>query len=375
MKKSLVALATLSAIGSAFADVDVSGGIKLYGVLDQAVTQQTLRNPAAAAGTTATYTGMFASQATSRFGFKGTRDLGDGIKGRIQAEIQVEPDNAAQLPNANRQTFVGLSKEGSGEVLLGTLETTAYEIFAMDVNGRVEYKPQVWRTTASNALQDRANNSLKYISPEFAGLTLHLHKGFSDTAAAPKSFSSYGVKYHEGNLKAAFVMDKLENTQGSYKFAGVINAGPSNEGSATMIGGQTNVAIVYAGLTISDLRRQIGSVSYDFGSFSANYLYAKSYTTDANTGSLTTHTVGVKVPFDKFTFATSFGRGNVDSYNLGAATATLAKDGTLSDWTTGVYYNLDKSTNVYFLYSSSSSNMGMQDGTNKTTAIGARYNF
>ena len=37
MKKTLVALATLSAIGSAFADVDVSGGIKLYGVLDQGI--------------------------------------------------------------------------------------------------------------------------------------------------------------------------------------------------------------------------------------------------------------------------------------------------------------------------------------------------
>ena len=29
MKKSLVALATLSALGSAFADIDVSGGVKM----------------------------------------------------------------------------------------------------------------------------------------------------------------------------------------------------------------------------------------------------------------------------------------------------------------------------------------------------------
>ena len=46
MKKTLVALATLSAIGSALADVDVSGGIKLYGVLDQALMTQDWSSPA-----------------------------------------------------------------------------------------------------------------------------------------------------------------------------------------------------------------------------------------------------------------------------------------------------------------------------------------
>ena len=45
MKKTLVALATLSAIGSALADVDVSGGIKLYGVLDQALMTQDWSSP------------------------------------------------------------------------------------------------------------------------------------------------------------------------------------------------------------------------------------------------------------------------------------------------------------------------------------------
>jgi len=42
MKKTLVAMATLSVISSAFADVDVSGGIKMYGLLDQSVQSQKL---------------------------------------------------------------------------------------------------------------------------------------------------------------------------------------------------------------------------------------------------------------------------------------------------------------------------------------------
>ena len=160
MKKTLVAMATLCVVGSAFADVDVSGGIKMYGVIDQAVVSQDLTDPSYAYRST-NYTSLFAASATSRIGFKGNRDLGKGVKGRIQAEIQVEPDNSTQLPTANRQTFVGIGSESAGEILLGTLETTAYEIFAMDVNGRVEYKPQVWRTTASASTQDRSNNTLK----------------------------------------------------------------------------------------------------------------------------------------------------------------------------------------------------------------------
>jgi predicted porin len=232
MKKSLVALATLSVVGTAFADVDVSGGIKLYGVLDQAYTSQTLTAPIAS-GSTVTYNSMFASSATSRLGVKGSRDLGDGIKGRVQAEIQIEPDNKSLLPaDKNRTGFVALSKEGAGEVQLGTQETTAYEVFGMDVNGRVEYKPQVWRTTASNNIQDRANNAIKYISPEFGGLTFHAQKGFSDTTISTSNvFTSLGLKFNQDKFKAAFVYDKLTNSTAKYLFAGTINAGPSAEGS------------------------------------------------------------------------------------------------------------------------------------------------
>ena len=65
MKKTLVALATLSVVGSAFADVDVSGGIKMYGVIDQAVTSQDLTDPNVA-NRSMNYTSLFAAAATSR---------------------------------------------------------------------------------------------------------------------------------------------------------------------------------------------------------------------------------------------------------------------------------------------------------------------
>jgi len=394
MKKTLVALATLSAIGSAFADVDVSNGIKLYGVLDQAVTTQELVNPtvaSSAAGNTLRYTSLFASSATSRFGVKGSRDLGDDVKGFVQIELQVEPDNLSVLNyNKNRQAFVGLTSPKAGTLSMGTMETTAYEIFGMDVNGRVEYKPQVWRTTTSSDTQDRANNSLKFISPDFSGFNIHAQYGFSDKRVGATPFAGLGVKYHEGNLRGAFVYDRLDNSSASYKFAGIINAGPSKEGvDASAQGGtagstptnQSTTAQIYAGTAgLTTVQRQIGALTYDFGSFSTNYLFAKSYVTGTNAGSNTTNTFGIKVPYEKFVFALSYGTGSVSGYKTSAAAGYIYGTANTKDRTLGVYYNIDKSTNIYLLSSNSTiiGTVGLtanQDGRNTTTAIGARYNF
>jgi len=372
MKKTLVAMATLSVVGSAFADVDVSGGIKMYGVVDQAVTSQTLTDPSVA-NRSVNYTSLFAAAATSRIGFKGNRDLGNGVKGRIQAEIQVEPDNATQLPAKNRQTFVGISNEKAGEILLGTQETTAYEIFGMDVNGRVEYNPQVWRSTTTSSTQDRANNALKYISPEIGGFTAHVMKGFSDKTNSASTYTSAGLKFHKDNVKAAYVVDQLTNSVGSYLFAGLINKGPAGEGATW-----SSTALVYAGTTSTSITRNIGSITYDFGPASVNYMYAKSYnSTSSRAGSLITNTVGVRVPYDQFAFAMSYGAGTINSYTSTATTA-VAGDGNITDTTFGMYYNLDKATSFYLLGSTStlsSSAATVQAGKSVTYAIGARYNF
>jgi predicted porin len=332
---------------------------------------------------------LFASAATSRFGVKGTRDLGDGVKGRVQFELQIEPDNSALIKTtANRTGFVALSKEGAGEIQLGTQETTAYEVFGMDVNGRVEYKPQVWRTTASSSLQDRANNALKYVSPKISGFEFHYQRGLSDTTQSVTGasatlqnslFTSAGLKYHQDKFRAAIVADVITNQRASYAFAGIINAGPSNEGKSNMATNQYATALVYGGgtgLTNDDkVYRKIAAATYDFGQFSLNYIFSNSYTKGVDAGRLETNTLGVKVPFDKITVALSVGSGTVDSST--AYSSGYSGDGRIADTTAGFYYAIDKSTNAYILMSSSSFTGGYSGsiGKNNTYAIGARYNF
>lgn len=376
MKKSLVALATMTVVASAFADVDVSGGIKMYGVLDQAVTSQTYQ--VGSSGTINTYQGLYASAATSRLGFKGSRDLGDGFKADILAEIQLDPQATQLLPNKNRSAWVGITNSDAGTIRLGTQETTAYEVFAGDVNGRVEYKPQLWRYTTTNTeyingstsstglgTQDRANNSIKFISKDINGFTAHVMLNFNGATAAtaPSSananisstYSSLGLKYNSEKLKVAYVYDQLTNADGAGYLPGY---------SSGQVAAKGTVITWAAHSTSTPLKRDILVASYDFGPLTGSYIMANAGV--SGSGTMTTNTFGVSVPYDKFKFALSVGSGSIS-----ASTSTYT--GNLADTTFGTYYNFDKSTQAYLLYSNST--YSAITGTSKTVAAGARYNF
>jgi len=397
-KQRLMGLTVLSVAVSAWADVDVAAGLKMYGVLDQGVVHQTLTSPNT--GIQAEYSGIAAVSATSRLGFKGSRPLSEGLAGIFQFEIQLDADAATLLPAKNRTAFVGLQSDTLGTVQVGTIETAGYEVYGTDVNTRVEYKPNVWRTVTSLDLQDRTNNSIKYISPAFNGFEFHLQQSFSEqpsttaaygtTANTFAELTSVAVKYKASALKATVVHDETKNALMGYKFAGLSNAGIST--TAT-----TDYALYYAmpstasaantTLAISTpIQRDFLTMSYDFGPCLVHYLYAKSYQTGSYAGSNTTHTLGAKVLFEKFTVGLSVGAGSVKSYTGSTAvssssntTATTpsgrAKDGKLSDVTVGIYYNFDNASSAYVIGSDSASNVGVNDGASKTVAIGIRYNF
>jgi predicted porin len=110
MKKLIVVVVGTLMLSKAMADVDVSAGVKLYGVLDQAVQSQILSDPT---GTTAgqKYVGMFAAASTSRLGVKASRELSTGTKAYVQVELELKPDKpkgGVINTSANRGTFVGL---------------------------------------------------------------------------------------------------------------------------------------------------------------------------------------------------------------------------------------------------------------------------
>ena len=377
MNKNVFILAAL-ATASAHADVEVAAGFKLYGVLDQAYTTQSVSS---AKSTPKIYknTGFFAAASTSKFGVKGERDLGNAVKAVIQFEQELAPDESTLMPAKNRTAFVGLENKTMGGVRLGTQETPAYVLFGSDANGRVEYKPQLWRFLAADPKQDRANNAVKLISPKFGPVNVEFMRGFSEVAqggsGTANEFTSWGVNFQEGQLSAKLVWDSLSNSALNYYLPGEPNAGSLNYSSLS----DAKKTTMIASSTTKPLQRAFASVSYDMGVAKVNYIFGGAYT--EGKGQVITNTVGIRVPMDQWTVALSAGMGNYTNADGNNGTATIA--GKLSDTTLGAYYSFDKSTTAYLLTSLGRNTPSVtstyftadKTGESQTTAVGLRYNY
>ncbi|MFV0601138.1 MAG: porin [Brachymonas sp.] len=122
MKKSLIALAALAAVGAASAQSSVT----LYGVVDTnygwARTTEKNVGPTAAGTVKTTKTGLNADGGNlsgSRWGLKGQEDLGNGLSAVFNVEAGFNSGNGKFNEGGfNRRAVVGL-KGGFGQVLLG----------------------------------------------------------------------------------------------------------------------------------------------------------------------------------------------------------------------------------------------------------------
>jgi predicted porin len=376
MNKNIFFLSVLAA-ANAHADVEVAAGLKLYGTIDQAYTSQsTVRGKTGAP--IYKNSGFFAAASTSKFGVKGERDLGDGVKGLIQFEQELAPDESTLMPAKNRTAFVGLAHEERGGVRLGTQETPAYVLFSSDANGRAEYKPQLWRYLAGSSTHDRANNAIRLISPKFGPVSVEVMRGFSEaTTSAGAEFRSVGVNVQHGQLAAKLVWDSLTNTSLAYYLPGDPNAGVMAYGNYADAKKTTMIDKSSKGKA---LQRAFASVTYDMGVAKLNYIFGGAYT--EGQGQVVTNTFGIRVPLDKFTLALSSGTGQYTNSDANNGIATV--EGYLQDTTIGAYYSFDKATTAYLLTSVSKNTPWATNGgsftadvtgESKTTAVGLRYNY
>jgi predicted porin len=190
MKKSLIALAIIAASGAASAQSSVT----LYGLVDAYVGSVKVNNlkqtginvPAASTG---------GGLNTSRFGFKGSEDLGGGLKANFLLEAGFDPSTGVANAYTNpytgatsnaifgRQSWVGLSG-GFGEVKLGKMWTPYDEVKGSGAAGFDAniFAPAtfVW---ASNSYNDRPGNSIYYSTPSFGGFTAAALYSFGENKA------------------------------------------------------------------------------------------------------------------------------------------------------------------------------------------------
>ncbi|MBV5298281.1 MAG: porin, partial [Rhodoferax sp.] len=122
MKKSLIALAVMAASGASFAQSSVS----VYGLADIWFGSVKVDLPNGSSTTTTKLDSGGVN--TSRWGLKGSEDLGGGLKANFKLEQAIALDTGA-ASGFSRYAYVGFSG-GFGEVKLGKTGT-AYD----EVNG------------------------------------------------------------------------------------------------------------------------------------------------------------------------------------------------------------------------------------------------
>ncbi|OYZ54582.1 MAG: hypothetical protein B7Y21_14640 [Hydrogenophilales bacterium 16-61-112] len=165
MKKSLIALAIASAVSApafaATANVDVYGRMA-YSV-DYADTNDLVGDGADV---------VTGRDNVSRFGLKGTEDLGNGLAAIWQVETALNTSTTGV--GTLRNTFVGLSSKSMGTVILGRhdtpykLATGNLDIFA-DTAG--DYNTIIGTTANGTIYDNRSPQIVAYMSPSWTGFS------------------------------------------------------------------------------------------------------------------------------------------------------------------------------------------------------------
>lgn len=231
MKKSLVALAVLAASGAAMAQSSVT----LFGILDIAYANvQKTGVPTANVLQNGALNG-------SRWGMKGSEDLGGGLKANFKLVGGMAMDTGASTTGGGvlfgREIGVGLSG-GFGEVYLGHLETP-FDNVTGEANALWDssYFSPAELLFQSNKYTARPNNEIYYQSPKMSGFSGALSYSFGENATATVdagSIVSGYVAYGNGPLKlsAAYQVEKTTDAAPSVEYTRV-NAG-YDIGAATL---------------------------------------------------------------------------------------------------------------------------------------------
>lgn len=179
MKHILLAIAALTGAASASAQSSVT----LFGVLDASITRLS--------SDTANTTGMSNGElSSSRLGFRGTEDLGGGLKAGFWLEGSVGVDNGGSMYRFDRRSTVSLTGN-FGEVRLGRDKLASYlNIEAFDPFGDIGVAGNGLNNmlgsatgadgTAEGSHPKRSSNILSYISPNYGGLHGQLQYSFGE---------------------------------------------------------------------------------------------------------------------------------------------------------------------------------------------------
>jgi predicted porin len=203
MKKPLLALAVLAAAGAAQAQVTVYGNVAT-GIMNTDT-----------GGTTVTSANGADRYGSSILGFKGSEDLGGGLKASFALEQSLNVadgklDSKGNVGFFDRKSYVELSG-AFGTIQHGRAYTADEDIEGYSANGW-----NLFDSDTGESAGGKLPSTTKYISPSLNGVKFKISNSLSENVAGGNQMS-YGLEYKAGALYAAIAaaerMDKAENNQ------------------------------------------------------------------------------------------------------------------------------------------------------------------
>ena len=396
MKKSLLAVAAMTAFAGA---AQAQSSVTVYGILDVGFQGVTSRAPTSATNlnnnsTNKTLFSGEGAESTSRLGFRGTEDLGGGTSAFFTAEFALVPtqnmlSGDANTGLANRQTFVGLKKNGIGQAAIGTQYTPVHLAVSRtdpgqqnNMLGNVIY--------ATNASQGNGQTTTAYTVRYYNALTLQTDRiaGFqaygiynnnNSNANSPSTTQTVnnnealgiGINYVWNKLNVDYALNSSKQTSIA---AGVFT--PAALPTANTVAGPNNPL----GTAVGILSNYAGA-TYDFGILKAyvqyvNTKYQSNYSSNTSV-SRAAQQLGVR----SFVTPTieawaSAGNGNINAGNNAGVQTTQAKQN-FTGYQLGSNYWLSKRTNMYAIFGStqvSSSSLAASEG-GSSYGVGLRHTF
>ncbi|GAA0529851.1 porin [Pigmentiphaga daeguensis] len=325
MKKTLLAAALLAGFAGA---AQAQSNVTLYGLVDAGFSYAKLEGKQSVTGINSGLMGQ------SRWGIRGSEDIGGGLKAIFTLENGFEVDRGTEIGGRlfGRYAFVGLESAQAGRFIMGRTTNLGFMWAAGIANpfGLGFGQSTVSATFGYNDSElggGRSDNAVYYYSPSFSGFQGAIGYSFNvngTEAAGSKNNNrliDLGLKYDNGPLKAVL----------TYQYMKPATGGNGNFKNLT-IGANYDfgVVAVYAGYANA---KNIQNAA----SWNANAVYAGGF---SNTGATFTkdnaYTIGLSAPL-----------GPGKAY----AAYQKATQSKVKGFALGYTYDLSKRTNLYTYFS------------------------
>jgi len=362
MKKTLIALAALAAAGATLAQSSVT----IYGRMDLGMSSVETTEGTAAATEEFSLAGAEGTRTGSRLGFRGTEDLGGGLRAGFVYEIGINadrnaPDGKSPADNA-RTRLANLSLSGGfGTVVVGTF-MNAFDT-ARDFSPATGGVPGGDFTEAHGAatverFDSRSQNVIAYVSPAFSGFTFSA--GTLNEEHDNRKYDGFilGLNYSQGPLAAQFAFGNLD----------VSNHAPLCH--AITRGASTTA------LNNAEVQNWALGIRYTLPQVVLSFIYEDSEQSNVSgvLREFNAWEIGARFPMGAFAPYITYGQGEITT--PGAVGLDAGSNDT-SAWQIGTTYNLSARTWVYAAFgefqrdAATGANNRKQDGY----AIGLVHTF